>query len=104
MKRIDRHAIFLAGTALLCTPHPAAAQDAGPPGAAPDDLDPSLEPGPGPEPPEVTVQVTRSAQQQLERSADAVSVVDTRKAQHQSADLGEVLARTPGVAVRRDGG
>ncbi len=53
---------------------------------------------------EVTIHVTRSEAQRLQQSAEAVSVVDTRKAQAQSADLGEVLARTQGVAIRRDGG
>jgi outer membrane receptor protein involved in Fe transport len=33
-----------------------------------------------------------------------VNVVSTRKAQRETADLGEVLARTQGVAVRRSGG
>ncbi|MEN0062351.1 MAG: TonB-dependent receptor [Myxococcota bacterium] len=40
----------------------------------------------------------------LVRSAEAVTVVRTDKAQTQSADLGEVLARTQGVVVRRSGG
>jgi outer membrane cobalamin receptor len=53
---------------------------------------------------EVTVQVHRSEKQRLQRSAEAVNVVDTRQAQRQTADLGEVLARTQGVAIRRDGG
>ncbi len=38
------------------------------------------------------------------RSAEAVTVVDLARAQVQSADLGEVLARTEGVVVRRGGG
>jgi len=53
---------------------------------------------------EVTVQVRRSEKQRLQQSAEAVNVVDTRPAQRQTADLGEVLARTQGVAIRRDGG
>lgn len=40
----------------------------------------------------------------LRRSAEAVTVIDTTRAQQQSADLGEVLARTQGVHVRRSGG
>ncbi len=40
----------------------------------------------------------------LRRSARAVAVVDTRAAQAQSADLGEVLARNNGIGVRRGGG
>lgn len=41
---------------------------------------------------------------ELEQSADAVTVVDARRARRESAELGEVLARIPGVAVRRAGG
>lgn len=39
-----------------------------------------------------------------ERSAEAVRVVTTDQARTQTADLGEVLARTEGVAVRRSAG
>ncbi len=39
-----------------------------------------------------------------ESSAEAVTVVRLKQAQKQSADLGEVMARTQGVAVRRSGG
>lgn len=53
---------------------------------------------------EVTVRVERSEKQRLQQSAEAVNVVDTRPAQRQTADLGEVLARTQGVAIRRQGG
>jgi vitamin B12 transporter len=53
---------------------------------------------------EVTVRVSRSEAKRLQQSAEAVNVVDTRKAQRQTADLGEVLARTQGVAIRRSGG
>jgi vitamin B12 transporter len=53
---------------------------------------------------EVKIVVARSEVQQLRQSAEAVNVIDTRKAQRQTADLGEVLARTQGVALRRDGG
>lgn len=52
---------------------------------------------------EVTVHRV-SAAQQLRRSAEAVAVVDTTAASLESADLGEVLGRTPGVSVRRVGG
>ena len=38
------------------------------------------------------------------QSADAVTVVETEDARRQTADLGEVLARTQGVGVRRGGG
>jgi hypothetical protein len=53
---------------------------------------------------EVTVYVSRTEAQRLQLSAEAVNVIDTRKAQRQTADLGEVLARTQGVALRRNGG
>ena len=39
-----------------------------------------------------------------ERSSEAVRVVDTTEAQLESADLGEVVARSPGVTVQRTGG
>ena len=45
-----------------------------------------------------------SESQRLAQSAEAVQVVDTTRAQQQSSDLGEVLARVQGVGVRRDGG
>src|SRR4051812_27857477 len=41
---------------------------------------------------------------QREQSADAVTVVNTERARRESADLGEVLARTRGVGLRRAGG
>jgi vitamin B12 transporter len=40
----------------------------------------------------------------LRQSAQAVNVVETEQAQRQTADLGEVLARSEGVGVRRSGG
>jgi vitamin B12 transporter len=52
---------------------------------------------------EVTVSGA-SAGQQLEQSAQAVHVIETEQAQRQSADLGEVLARSEGIGVRRSGG
>ena len=41
---------------------------------------------------------------QLQQSAAAVTVVETKRAKQESADLGEVMARTQGVGVRREGG
>src|SRR5262249_19840782 len=35
---------------------------------------------------------------------EAVTVVETERAQRESSDLGEVLARTQGIGVRRAGG
>lgn len=52
----------------------------------------------------VTVQRARTEAELVQQSAEAVNVVDLRKARDQSADLGEVLARTQGVSVRRNGG
>jgi vitamin B12 transporter len=57
-----------------------------------------------PEPVEVTVTGNASSGKRRQQSAEAVNVVELRRAKQQSADLGEVLARTQGVAVRRDGG
>ncbi|HTV18566.1 MAG TPA: TonB family protein, partial [Polyangiaceae bacterium] len=42
--------------------------------------------------------------ERLRASAESVTVVETERAQRESADLGEVLARTAGVGVRRSGG
>ncbi len=74
---------------------------------------PSTATPPGPSPrtakpaaatlPEVTVQGDALARR-LRRSAEAVHVVETEKDRARSADLGEVLARSSGVSVRRAGG
>jgi TonB family protein len=56
------------------------------------------------QPVEVTVRGALSEAQRLQQSAEAVNVVDTRRAQKESADLGEVLARQAGVTFRRSGG
>ncbi len=63
-------------------------------------------PPPAAEPSPVDVQVhgKLSEAEQLQQSAEAVNVVELKHAKHQSADLGEVLARTQGVVVRREGG
>lgn len=57
------------------------------------------------EPPvhEVDVQ-GKSVAQRMEESAEAVKVVEMTDARKESADMGEVLARTPGVSVQRTGG
>ncbi len=55
----------------------------------------------------VALQVTvqgESAAERLRRSAQAVQVIEVKEAQRQTADLGEVLARSKGVGVRRTGG
>lgn len=52
---------------------------------------------------EVTV-VSQSEKERMESSAKAVHVVETKEAKLKSADMGEVLAQTQGVSVRRSGG
>lgn len=53
---------------------------------------------------EEIVVVDRTDAERLERSAAAVTVIETEEARTQSADLGEVMARSQGVGVRRSGG
>lgn len=73
---------------------------------------PEIDPGadvavsdPPDEPPlGVTAEVERDNGGILERSAEAVRVVDTREQHHRAVDIGDVLAREPGVAMRRAGG
>ncbi len=55
-------------------------------------------------PVEIQVRGQATESERLQRSAEAVNVVELRKAKQQTVDLGEVLARTQGVAVRRTGG
>jgi vitamin B12 transporter len=72
-------------------------------GLAPFSEDAALEPPPVSEPP-VDVSVRgRSRTAALRRSAYAVSVVDLGQARQQSADLGEVLARSTAITVQRAG-
>lgn len=57
------------------------------------------------QPPALGVEVRGLSQvEQLRQSAEAVQVVETERARQRSADLGEVLARSEGVGVRRSGG
>lgn len=51
-----------------------------------------------------TVVRSRSQFQRLRASAEAVTVLDTSVAKGRAADLGELLARTQGITVRRGGG
>jgi vitamin B12 transporter len=74
----------------------------------PELVPPAVVPSPAPpvgdaNPVEVAVQ-GRSRADRLRESAQAVQVIDTEQARRQSADLGEILARSHGVSVRRDGG
>jgi len=61
-------------------------------------------PAAGTGPNEVTVRGPRSEAIRLQRSAEAVNVIDTRRAKQETADMGEVLARSAGISVRRAGG
>jgi TonB family protein len=56
------------------------------------------------QPLQVTVRGERSTVEQRLKSSDAVAVVDLARAKRRSSDLGEVLARTAGISVRRFGG
>jgi uncharacterized iron-regulated membrane protein len=53
---------------------------------------------------EVNVRGRPSAARERQDSSDAVTVVDLSRAREQTADLGEVVARTQGASVRRSGG
>jgi TonB family protein len=53
---------------------------------------------------EVQVRGHVTEAQELEASAEAVTVFDAKRARRESAELGEVLSRIPGVSVRRAGG
>lgn len=57
-----------------------------------------------PEELEVSVAGERSLEERLEKSADAVTVVRLDEQRKRSADMGEVLARVPGMVIRRTGG
>ncbi|MFW6085749.1 MAG: TonB-dependent siderophore myxochelin receptor MxcH [Myxococcota bacterium] len=76
-------------------------------GASPSDPAEERDPAPATEdePPPLDVHVRAATEgEQLERSAESVQVLSTGEARGRSADLGEVMARTEGVAVRRGGG
>jgi vitamin B12 transporter len=55
-------------------------------------------------PSEVTVEGERSEAEAIQRSAAPVTVLDLSRHQKRSSDLGEIMARTFGVSVRRAGG
>jgi vitamin B12 transporter len=56
------------------------------------------------EPVEVRVRGKLTEEERIIQSAEAVTVVNLEQAQERSGDMGEVLARTFGVNVRRSGG
>ena len=77
-----------------------------PPGALDATAAPSASPlpiSPAAQPVEVTVRGA-SVATRMRQSSEAVKVVETERAKRASADLGEVLARTEGVSVRREAG
>ncbi|MDI3287158.1 TonB-dependent siderophore myxochelin receptor MxcH [Polyangium sp. 15x6] len=82
-------------------PAPApAAREPGPEPAAP-----AAQTTVGPAKPSIDVMVRGASEaDRLRRSAQAVQVIETEDAQRRTADLGEVLARSEGVGVRREGG
>ena len=51
----------------------------------------------------VTIKV-ETKKEQLEKSAEAVQVIETKEVKLQSADMGEVMAKSEGVSVQRAGG
>jgi TonB family protein len=61
------------------------------------------ETAPPPSPTEVTV-LGASPGARRRQSAEAVTVVEMDQARHGSSDMGDLLGRTPGVGVRRQGG
>ncbi|MCA9561436.1 MAG: TonB-dependent siderophore myxochelin receptor MxcH, partial [Myxococcales bacterium] len=63
---------------------------------------PAVPPSPPPERPMVVIGL--SPAEALRRSAEAVTVIETEPERRASSDLGEVLARTEGVALQRAGG
>lgn len=98
---------LLLGTALSCPR--AAAQDGGGATLAASNDAPSASTGgegndPGIDGEELVTVIGTSRAQELQRSANAVTVVDLERAKKESADLGEVLARVQGVNVQRTGG
>jgi outer membrane receptor protein involved in Fe transport len=82
---------------------PAAASDAPAPASEAPDVLPAAPAAPDGAPGEIVVH-GRSDAAAARDSAAPVTVVDTTRARTQTADLGEVLARTEGVGVRRSGG
>ncbi|UQA63135.1 TonB-dependent siderophore myxochelin receptor MxcH [Polyangium aurulentum] len=85
-------------------PEPAPAEEARAP-APPEPPAPAAQTQIIPAKPPIEVMVRGPSEaDRLRRSAQAVHVLETEQAQRQTADLGEVLARSEGVGVRRGGG
>lgn len=92
-------------------PAPAGATSSEPAASVPDVVVAPAAPDPAPPvaPIDAGAEISVSASapskaDRLRRSAEAVKVVETERARRESADLGEVLARQPGVGVQRAGG
>lgn len=79
------------------------AHDFAPPAPEPSALEPTAHQSDGVPSYELTVRAASGAER-LRRSAQAVTVIETEQAARQSADMGEVLARSEGVGVSRTGG
>ncbi|AUX48182.1 TonB family protein [Sorangium cellulosum] len=102
----------------LAAPSPAAAGGAGIPAPPAVPAAPAIPAAPTADTPPPPVQgpapatgaapiavIVRGAEaERLRQSAQAITVIETEEAQRRTADLGEVLARTQGVGVRRSAG
>lgn len=100
-------AIILYAYEFSLPPEPAPAEDPrpAPAQAPPEPTAPAAQATVVPAKPSIDVLVRGASEaDRLRRSAQAVQVIETAQAQRQTADLGEVLARSEGVGVRRAGG
>ncbi|WP_437688572.1 TonB-dependent siderophore myxochelin receptor MxcH [Sorangium sp. So ce176] len=61
-------------------------------------------PGPAAGAAPIAVTVRGAEAERLRQSAQAITVIETEEAQRRTADMGEVLARTQGVGVRKSAG
>ncbi|KYF66359.1 ligand-gated channel protein [Sorangium cellulosum] len=65
---------------------------------------PAQAPGPAAGAAPIAVTVRGAEAERLRQSAQAITVIETEEAQRRTADMGEVLARTQGVGVRKSAG
>jgi vitamin B12 transporter len=82
----------------------AGAQPSEPPLRAPISTVTETVPAAADEPLEVTVEGRQNHVDRLRQSAEQVTVIRLEEVKKRSTDMGEVLARTPGVVLRRTGG
>ncbi|MGK4003922.1 TonB-dependent siderophore myxochelin receptor MxcH [Sorangium sp. So ce1036] len=85
------------------------AATAPPPAGGPDRANnaappPAREPGQTSTAAPIAVTVRGAEAERLRQSAQAITVIETEEARRRTADMGEVLARTQGVGVRRSAG